>query len=50
MKFAITRKIMLIAVIGLFSQFSLAQDAGSALKQISDIVASLNHFPFLDMT
>ncbi len=45
MKLAITRIIIVIALTGLFSQFSLAQDAGSALKQISDIVSSLNHFP-----
>ena len=45
MKFTLTRKIMVIALIGLFSQFSLAQDAGMALKQIADIVVSLNHFP-----
>jgi len=38
-------KFLLIAVIGLFSQFSLAQDAGGALKEIADIVAAINHFP-----
>ena len=36
---------MLTALIGLFPQFSLAQDADAALKQVADIVASLNHFP-----
>ena len=40
----LTRKIMLIALIGLFSQFSMADNASSA-KEIADIVASLNHFP-----
>ena len=45
MKTTLTRKLVAIALIGLFSQFSLAQDAGSALKEISDIVVSLNHFP-----
>lgn len=46
MKNTILKKFLLIAVIGLFSQFSVAQDANSAAaKQIADIVASLNHFP-----
>ena len=45
MKLTLTRKIIAIALIGMFSQFSLAQDAGTALKEIADIVASLNHFP-----
>lgn len=45
MKTATIRKILVIALIGLFSQFSLAQDAGSALKQIADIVVSINHVP-----
>jgi hypothetical protein len=44
MKITIIRKLMAIALIGLFSQFSLAQDAGAALKDIADIVASMNHF------
>lgn len=34
-----------LALIGLLSQPSLAQEPGDALKQIADIVASLNHFP-----
>ena len=33
------------AVIGLLSQPALAQEPGDALKQIADIVSSLNHFP-----
>ena len=45
MKLTLTRKIIAIALIGLFSQFSLAQDNAGAAKQIADIVASLNHFP-----
>lgn len=46
MKNTILRKFLLIAVIGLFSQFAVAQDASSAAaKQIADIVATLNHFP-----
>lgn len=46
MKNTILQKFLLIAVIGLFSQFSLAQDANSAaVKQVADIVANLNHFP-----
>ena len=39
-------KILSIAVLtGLFSQQALAQEPGGALKEIADIVASLNHFP-----
>ena len=45
MKITLIRNLVVIALIGLFSQFSLAQDAGAALKEISDIVVSLNHFP-----
>ena len=45
MKLTLTRKILAIALIGLFSQFSLAQDNAGSAKQIADIVASLNHFP-----
>ena len=40
----LTRKIMLIVLVGLFSQFTMADNASSA-KEIADIVASLNHFP-----
>ena len=40
----LTRKIMLIVLVGLFFQFSMADNASSA-KDIADIVASLNHFP-----
>ena len=45
MKSRILKTLSLVALLGLFSQNALAQDAGAALKQISDIVASLNHFP-----
>ena len=46
MKFSLTRKLLVIALIGVFSQISLAQNPnGDALKQIADIVASINHFP-----
>jgi len=46
MKSTLLQRILLIATIGLFSQFALAQDANTAAaKQIADIVASLNHFP-----
>ena len=41
----ITKLIAVLAVIGLFAQPTLAQEPGGALKQIADIVASLNHFP-----
>ena len=41
----IINRFLLIAVIGLFSQLSLAQGGGGALKEIADIVASINHFP-----
>ena len=47
MKITLIRKLVAVALIALFSQFSLAQDAGNAAaaKQIADIVASINHFP-----
>lgn len=46
MKNTILRKVFVLAIIGLFSQFAAAQDASSAAaKQIADIVVSLNHFP-----
>jgi len=41
----IIKKLTLIVLIGLFSQPLLAQQPGGALKQIADIVASINHFP-----
>ena len=41
----IINKFLLIVVIGLFPQLSLAQGAGGVLKEIADIVASINHFP-----
>ncbi|NQV70696.1 MAG: hypothetical protein HQ498_11790 [Pseudohongiella sp.] len=43
MKLAITKKLAAIALIGLFSQISLA-DAASAQKTIAGIVAGMNHF------
>ncbi len=41
------RKLILLAVIGLFFQFVAAQneDNAAALKMIADIVVGLNHFP-----
>ena len=45
MKITLIRKLVAVALIALFSQFSLAQDAGGAIKQIADIVASINLFP-----
>ena len=43
MKITLIRKLVAVALIALFSQFSLAQDAGGAIenaeKQIADIVA-----------
>jgi hypothetical protein len=44
MQLALIKKVMIIAVLGLFSQFSMADNA-SALRDIAGIVASLNHFP-----
>jgi len=41
----LVRKITIIAIVGLFSQFSMAQDNASAIKAVADIVASINHFP-----
>ena len=47
MNTTILRKLLVLAAIGLFSQFATAQgDAnGLAVKQIADIVVGLNHFP-----
>ncbi|PCJ25097.1 MAG: hypothetical protein COA96_08110 [SAR86 cluster bacterium] len=44
MKFELIKKMTVIASIGLFSQFALA-DAASAQKTIAGIVAGMNHFP-----
>ena len=47
MKLELTKKLLAIATIvsiGLFSQFSLAQD-DTDLKTIAGIVAGMNHFP-----
>ena len=41
MKFELTKKLLLIALVGLFSQFSLAQDDGD-LRTIAGIVAGMN--------
>lgn len=41
----ITKLFAAFALLGLLSQPAMAQDAQAALKQIADIVASLNHFP-----
>jgi hypothetical protein len=45
MKLTLKRKFALIALVGFFSQFSLAQDIDGALSDIAGIVASINHFP-----
>lgn len=46
MKNKTLQQLLFIAAIGLFSQFSAAQDANSAAaKQIADIIVSMNHFP-----
>ena len=52
MKIILIRKLTVVALIALFSQFSLAQGAGevdeatmSAGMQLVDILASINHFP-----
>jgi hypothetical protein len=48
MKNTYLQKFLLIAAIGLFSQFAVAQGNTAnlaAVKQIADIVASINHFP-----
>ncbi len=44
MKLGITKTFVAIALVGLFSQFSLAQQ-DEALATIAGIVANLNHFP-----
>lgn len=41
----LSKTLMILALSGLFAQSALAQDADAALKQIADIVASINHFP-----
>jgi len=47
MKMALTRKFVAIALIGFFSQFSMAQNQAAigALQEIAGIVATINHFP-----
>ena len=47
MKSATLQKIVLVAAIGFFPQFSIAQNEANAaaVKEVADIVASLNHFP-----
>ncbi|PCJ25891.1 MAG: hypothetical protein COA96_06490 [SAR86 cluster bacterium] len=44
MKTTMTKKLLAIALIGLFSQFSMADDASSQ-KTIAGILVGLNHFP-----
>ena len=50
MKFTNLQKMILVAAIGIFSQFAIAQnDANAAaVKEVADIVAGLNHFPSED--
>ena len=47
MKITLIRNLVAVALIGLFTQFSAAQEANNmgALKEVADIVASINHFP-----
>ncbi len=47
MKLTLLRNLIAIALLGVFTQYSAAQDTNAmgALKQIADIVASINHFP-----
>ena len=47
MKMTLTRKVITIALLGLFAQFAAAQNqpALGALQEIAGIVASINHFP-----
>ncbi len=44
MKLTMTRKIIAIALVAAFSQFSLADNA-SAQKTIAGVLSNLNHFP-----
>lgn len=44
MKLTLVRKMIAIALIGVFSQFSMADNASST-TEIAGIVASMNHFP-----
>ncbi len=44
MQLTLLKKIMAIALIGLFSQFAMADNASSA-TEIAGIVSSMNHFP-----
>tara|TARA_S200000501_G_C20676512_1_gene678715 strand:+ start:492 stop:800 length:309 start_codon:yes stop_codon:yes gene_type:complete len=47
MKMTLVRKLAVIALFGLFSQFSMAQNPAvfGALQEIAGFVASINHFP-----
>jgi hypothetical protein len=47
MKISRIRTLVALAILGLFTQFSVAQDANQMgeVKEIADIVASINHFP-----
>jgi hypothetical protein len=44
MKFTITRNIIVVAFVAIFSQFAMADNA-SAQKTIAGVLNSLNHFP-----
>ncbi len=44
MKLTMTRKVIAIALVAAFSQFSLADNA-SAQKTIAGVLSNLNHFP-----
>ena len=47
MKITLIRNLVAVALIGLFTQVSVAQEANNmgALKEVANIVASINHFP-----
>ena len=47
MKITLIRNFFTAVLMGLFAQVSLAQEenAMGALKEVADIVASINHFP-----
>jgi hypothetical protein len=47
MKKILIRNLLAITIFGFFTQFSVAQDANNmaALKEIANIVVSINHFP-----
>ncbi len=46
MKITFVRTLMAIVLMGFFTQVSVAQDENeNALKEVADIVTSINHFP-----